>query len=482
MSSQPLVQPLPRDFSMQQAFIKLSRRPRLLWFDSAATGPELEPGGDHAGRFSFLCADPIERLDAALGDRNPWPILRRWSEALPQCRRPDLPPFTGGIAGLWGYEAGAWLESVGVAAANPFSTPAISVGIYDWVIAHDRVREQAWLISWGLQRRDGMFEPNAVVAEQRMQQVQQWLAEPVQPLRFEVSVESTPPAAPMVHETEVPGVWSDFSSAEYRAAVEQIVESIRAGDCFQVNLSQKLVTRATSHPADLMLRLRAENPAPYAGYYDGGDFQLISSSPEGFLRVRDRTVQTRPIKGTRKRTGDMEQDRRLATELVESEKDRAENVMIVDLMRNDLSRVCDDESVRVLKLCGIEAYAHVQHLVSVVEGRLRAGQGVIDLLGACFPGGSITGAPKIEAMRSIASREPTWRGPYCGSLGYIACGGDAEFNILIRTITVKDGWWQLPVGGGITRRSDAQEEEHETWVKAAGILRAILPQSLTTER
>ncbi len=255
--------------------------------------------------------------------------------------------------------------------------------------------------------------------------------------------------------------------------MERIVESIQAGDCFQVNLSQKLVTPATSHPAGLMLRLRQENAAPFAGYYDGGDFQLISSSPEGFLRVRDRMVQTRPIKGTRKRTGDVTQDLRLAAELSASAKDRAENVMIVDLMRNDLSRVCDDETVRVLKLCGVEAYAHVQHLVSVVEGRLRSDLDSIDLLAACFPGGSITGAPKIEAMRSIASIEPTRRGAYCGSLGYISCGGDAEFNILIRTITVKDGWWQIPVGGGITRQSDALEEERETWVKAAGILKAI---------
>ncbi len=436
-------------------------------------GPELEPGGDHAGRYSFLCADPLETLDASIGDADPWPTLRRWCEMLPTWRRADLPPFQAGIAGLWGYEAGAWLEPFGVARENPFPTPAVSVGVYDWVIAHDQVREQSWLISWGLERHEDRFEPDASRALQRQRQVMQALECEAPSLSWPVASSSRTPAIPMIHQTQLPNVWSDFSSVGYRAAVEQIVESIHAGDCFQVNLSQKLVTPATSHPAALMMRLRQENAAPFAGYYDGGDFQLISSSPEGFLRVRDRTVQTRPIKGTRSRTGDAVQDHRLAAELSASAKDRAENVMIVDLMRNDLSRVCDDESVRVLKLCGVEAYAHVQHLVSVVEGRLRSDLDVIDLLAACFPGGSITGAPKIEAMRSIASIEPTCRGAYCGSLGYISCGGDAEFNILIRTITVKDGWWQIPVGGGITRQSDALEEERETWVKAAGILKAI---------
>ena len=164
----------------------------------------------------------------------------------------------------------------------------------------------------------------------------------------------------------------------------------------------------------------------------------------------------------------------LARELLASEKDRAENVMIVDLLRNDLSRVCSDESVQVRQLCGLERYEYVQHLVSVVEGRILPEKSAIDLLMACFPGGSVTGAPKIEAMRTIARLEPNPRGPYCGSIGYISCGGNADFNILIRTITSSGGYWQIPVGGGITARSDAEREEAETWAKAEGMLRAIL--------
>ncbi len=191
------------------------------------------------------------------------------------------------------------------------------------------------------------------------------------------------------------------------------------------------------------------------------------------MKLRGGRVETRPIKGTVRRTGEPSEDARLADELASSQKDLAENVMIVDLMRNDLSRVCEDESVQVQQLCKVERYQYVQHLVSVVEGRLRQGKTAVDLLRACFPGGSVTGAPKIEAMRSIARLEPNPRGPYCGSIGYISCGGDADFNILIRTITAAHGYWQIPVGGGITARSDPAEEEAETWAKAEGMLRAI---------
>jgi para-aminobenzoate synthetase component 1 len=238
-------------------------------------------------------------------------------------------------------------------------------------------------------------------------------------------------------------------------------------------LAQRLTADATVDSATLYLRLRQANPAPLAGFYDGGDFQVLSSSPEGFLHVRDGVVETRPIKGTVARTGDPTIDRTATDLLLASEKDHAENVMIVDLMRNDLSRVCEDDSVVVTQLCAVEHYAFVQHLVSVVRGRLRPGVSAIDLLAACFPGGSVTGAPKIEAMRTIAHLEPTRRGPYCGSLGYVSVGGDAEFNILIRTLTATGDRWQIPVGGGITAQSNSVDEERETWVKAEGMLRAI---------
>ena len=194
----------------------------------------------------------------------------------------------------------------------------------------------------------------------------------------------------------------------------------------------------------LYLRLRQRNPAPFAGYFDLGEFQIVSASPERFLQVRDGQVETRPIKGTRPRPAGPRPIVRPASELLASEKDRAENVMIVDLLRNDLSRVCRPESVQVSQLCGLETYQYVQHLVSAVRGSLRDGCSPLDLLRAAFPGGSITGAPKVRAMEIIAELEPTARGPYCGSLGYLGFDGSLDLNILIRTITAGRGWWQAP--------------------------------------
>ena len=203
------------------------------------------------------------------------------------------------------------------------------------------------------------------------------------------------------------------------------------------------------------------------------EFEIASASPERFLQVTRGVVEARPIKGTRARIAMPEADLYAAADLQQSEKDRAENVMIVDLLRNDISRVCDADSVFVTDLCRLEVYETVQHLVSVVQGRLRRDANVFDLLRATFPGGSITGTPKVRAMELIAELEPTARGPYCGSLGYIGFNGDMDLSILIRTITAGKGWWQFPVGGGIVAQSNPQREYAETWEKAAGMLRAL---------
>jgi para-aminobenzoate synthetase component 1 len=251
-----------------------------------------------------------------------------------------------------------------------------------------------------------------------------------------------------------------------------VIDYIYAGDVFQVNLSQRLLYPPNTSSFNLYCRLRKCNPAPFAAYLDGGVWQVCSASPERFLCVRDGRVETRPIKGTRRRAADASADRRAADELLASEKDRAENVMIVDLERNDLSRTCRADSVRVTQLCGLESYASVHHLVSVVEGVLREGLKPMDLLQTCFPGGSVTGVPKIRAMQIIAELEPTARGPYCGALGYLSASGQMDMSILIRTITSARGWWQIPVGGGIVADSLADAEYAETWHKAEAMLRA----------
>ncbi len=468
----PLVRRLPSGFSLSDAFARLATLPGCLWLDSASRGPTDKIGGHKLGRYSFLTAQPVRSLTASPEDRDPWPELRRWCETLPTCDEAGLPPFQGGIAGLIGYEAGAWLEPVGLAQQNDLPTPALSLGLYDWTIAVDHQYENAWLISQGFSED---LVPDPQIAADRADWVMSLLesdADDDQVPQRNVQGETTG------------DVSSNFTSEQFQSSVSEIVRGIHDGDSFQVNLAQRLSCVSSEHPAELYQRLRKANPAPFAGYYSAAIaeqasddvFAVLSSSPEGFLKVRGRTVETRPIKGTIKRTGNEADDRRLGQVLHESEKDRAENVMIVDLMRNDLSRVCDDHSVQVAQLCEVERYQFVQHLVSVVTGRLATGLNVVDLLAACFPGGSVTGAPKIEAMRTIARLEPHRRGPYCGSLGYISCSGSADFNILIRTITAAHGHLQIPVGGGITARSNPAAEEAETWAKAKGMLKALAPE------
>jgi para-aminobenzoate synthetase component 1 len=271
----------------------------------------------------------------------------------------------------------------------------------------------------------------------------------------------------------LPGLLSNFTREQYLAAVRRAVEYVHAGDCFQVNVSQRLLHPAALAPLELYRRLRECNPAPFAGYLDLGDFAVASASPERFVRVANGEVETRPIKGTRPRGATPEEDRARAEELLRSAKDRAENVMIVDLLRNDLGRVCAYGSVRVAAVCRLESYRHVHHLVSAVRGRLRPGLGPVDLLRASFPGGSVTGAPKVRAMQIIAELEPTARGPYCGCLGYVGFDGSADTNILIRTFTVGRGWVQFPVGGGVVADSAPEEEYEETLHKAEGLLRAL---------
>lgn len=399
-----------------------------------------------------------------------------------------LPPFCGGIAGLIGYEAAWWVEpslrgdpvaeknitSQTDSIWNSESIPGMAIGVYDWTIAVDHLRCMTWFISSGLNE---LFETDVDRAHRRADEVLDWI------LRPDYKSSENLPTSTKTHTDRMvdrlPDLRSNFTDETFAAGVAEIISRIAAGDSFQVNLAQTLSHPAMCPPAEFYQRLRRINPAPYAGFLDAGNYQVLSSSPEGFLQVRGDDVITRPIKGTVARTGDDEVDRRLGETLLRSDKDRAENIMIVDLMRNDLSRVCIDESVLVTGLCELEKYQRVQHLVSTVRGKLRDDSGVADLLAACFPGGSITGAPKVEAMRTIAEMERRPRGAYCGSMGYVSLSGAADFNILIRTITQRydagsqRDVWEFAVGGGITARSDPRSETEETWVKAASLLEAI---------
>ena len=462
MSDSPIIHELPPASTSFDVFRKLVSKPGCIFLDSALPHKKL-------GRYSFVAADPFEVVRFRPGQTDAVVELQQSMAQFTASRVTGLPPFQGGAAGVLGYELSREIERLPEPRNDEFAFPAICFGLYDVVVAFDHEQDKAWLVSQGFPE----VEPDKRTkrAEYRAQQFLDWIQEPAAAVGFvpESVAEVTSPAVVTARD----GVVSNFCKQGYQAAIEAAIEYIRAGDIFQVNLAQRLMSEATDHAANLYGRLRERSPATFAGYYDAGDFQIASASPERFVRVADGMVETRPIKGTRPTVERPEADMFSGEVLKNDAKERAENVMIVDLLRNDLSRVCDAESVKVTQLCGLEEYGYVQHLVSAVEGSLAEGRSVFDLIRASFPGGSITGAPKVRAMEIIAELEQTARGAYCGSLGYIGWNGTTDMNILIRTITAANGWWQMPVGGGITVRSDPKREYEETWHKAAGMLRAL---------
>ncbi len=466
MSAEPLVYeltPVPDPWDVAQ---RLANLPHLLFLDSAERHDQL-------GRYSYVAADPIEWLEiprVEYGGADPFARLQTiWSR---NERQPTagLPPFQGGIAGLFGYGLAHAIERLPRARFDEFRVPDLAVGVYDWMIAFDHVLDRAWLVA---PHRDRLkFVLSQLDREPALNR------EPAAQAREKASLacaagSQTTCLAPQFPLPNHPGVTTTFDRADYVQTIRRAIEYIHAGDCFQVNIAQRLLAPETPSALDLYGRLRECNAAPFAGYLDLGGFAIASASPERFLRVQDRCVETRPIKGTRPRGSTPREDAARAAELAASAKDRAENVMIVDLLRNDLGRVCEYGSVHVKEVCRVETYRFVHHLVSSVVGRLRPDQTPFDLLRATFPGGSVTGAPKVRAMEIIAELEPTARGPYCGSLGWIGFDGAMDSNILIRTFTIGKGWLQFPVGGGIVADSDPEREYEETLHKAAGLLRAL---------
>jgi para-aminobenzoate synthetase component 1 len=376
---------------------------------------------------------------------------------------------------MFGYELAGSLERIPPAAIDEFELPVLAVGLYDVVVAFDHEQQEAWLVSQGLPETDWAARRERAAA--RLIQLRERLARSISSVNPNgwTAPLSSAALAPQFAITGHDGLTSNFSGDNYRATIQRAIDYIHAGDVFQVNLSQRLLHKACTSSVELYCRLRERNPAPFAGYLDGGGWQISSASPERFVHVEDGHVETRPIKGTRRRAQRPEADLFAGDDLRASNKDRAENIMIVDLLRNDLSRTCRPESVRVSQLCGLETYEYVQHLVSAVEATLRDDCTLLEVLRTSFPGGSVTGAPKIRAMEIIAELEPTVRGPYCGALGYIGLDGSMDSSILIRTITAARGWWQLPVGGGIVAQSNPRDEYEETWYKAAGMLQALRP-------
>jgi para-aminobenzoate synthetase component 1 len=478
-ASGAVVAELAPHVTAEALFRQLADAPHLLFLDSAALD---EPAADaHApgapprlGRYSFVAADPIHPVivnaDGSAADiAAAFATVRGLLTDLACATIPALPPFQGGVAGLVAYECG--LARLGITPPTPpaAGVPLVALCVYDVVAAFDHDAGRGWIISQGVPARGPVARRARATA--RLDAFLERLSRP--PARARPAPPATlPPDAGHPLESH-PRVFSTHSPSAYREMVSRGIEYVRAGDIFQVNLAQRFAVGAALDPVELHLRARALNAAPFAGYFQAGTCHLASMSPERFLQVTRGTVRMHPIKGTRRVTAQPEADLYAGTDLEASAKDRAENVMIVDLVRNDLARVCGPASVKVEALCRLERYRYVQHLVSIVAGRLRRGLGALDALEAALPGGSVTGAPKHRACEIIAELEGFSRGAYCGSLGYLGFDGSADFNLLIRTFVATDGLVTFAAGGGITAASDPAAEHAESLHKAEGMLRVL---------
>lgn len=436
-----------------QAFAPFAYDPCAVFLDSAD-----DAGG--RGRYAYIAIDPITTLTAfsdELNDTDPFARIRDFLQHARLETDPDLPPFQSGVAGILGYELGRHLEKLPAPVGAPFF-PDISIGLYDTIVAFDTFASRAWVIASDLADVDD--RPSAI-------------------RRMEVLAEKISAATPLpglAPITDAPWVWT-LDKAGYEATVAKAIEYIYAGDIFQANITTSAWAEL---PTDvdafaLYRRIRWLSPAPFAAYVSAGpDHKLLSASPERFLSLdASGKISTRPIKGTRPRGDVPELDAAYAQELVESAKDRAENLMIVDLLRNDISRVSLIGSVEVPRLHKLETFAHVHHLVSEVSSRLRPGFDAVDLLRASFPGGSITGAPKIRAMEIIHELENGRRGPYCGSVFWAGFNGAMDSSIVIRSLVLSEGRIGAHAGGGIVADSDPTSEYDEMRTKLDPLLASL---------
>ena len=434
--------PLPYRANPAEYFAAIRHAPGAVLLDSGRPSAE-------RGRYDLLSAWPLETL-AVLPDESGGDFLQRLREQLAQLGEATVPrgyelPFAGGLIGYLSYDFGRHLERLPTQALDDLQLPDARFGLYGWALINDHQRQTSQLL----------FHPTVDDAErQRLIGV------------FRRSTPHTPEAFSLKGPMQ-----ADLSAEEYRQALARIQDYIQAGDCYQVNFAQRFRAECQGDPWIAYCALRAACPTPFSGFQslpDGG--AVLSLSPERFVKVSQRQVETRPIKGTRPRGLTPAEDAANAAELLASPKDRAENLMIVDLLRNDLGRTCRTGSVRVPELFSLESYPNVHHLVSSVTGDLADGQDALDLIAGSFPGGSITGAPKIRAMQIIDELEPTRRGLYCGSLLYLDVRGEMDSSIAIRSLLVKDGQVCCWGGGGIVADSQWQAEYQESITKVKVLL------------
>ncbi|MES1254122.1 MAG: anthranilate synthase component I [Acidobacteriota bacterium] len=430
-------------------------------------------GGEHVGRYSFLGKDPflilraregrttIERGGVVTDSDEPFvDTLRRLMADFRSPIVPDLPRFTGGAVGYLGYGAASWFEPVlGDLGAGPDGADDAGFMVFDTVLAFDHVRHRILLIA------------NARVSEHDdLASLYQFACAKIEFLERELERSLSRPPRPAAADLVLR---SNHTQARFEEQVRQAKEHIAAGDIYQVVLSQRFEGDVVADPLTVYRALRHVNPSPYMYFIRMGGVSVVGSSPEMLVRVEGTRVETHPIAGTRPRGKDAADDARLGEELKANVKERAEHVMLVDLGRNDVGRVCEYGSVHVPQFMGLERFSHVMHLTSVVEGTLAKGADRLDALVSCFPAGTVSGAPKVRAMQIIRELEPSGRGLYAGAVGYLDFAGNLDFCIAIRTIIMSDGKAYVQAGAGIVIDSDPAAEYQETRDKARALVRAL---------
>jgi anthranilate synthase component 1 len=419
--------------------------------------------GQRVGRWSFIGFRPKEVLRWSLQDGgDPYLLAARHVSRFNQAPTAEAPPFTGGAVGFFGYDLVRAVEPLGDPPPDPLGLPDMALMLSDALVVFDHLKHTVTIIANADLQATPDLERAYEIAASTIAEVRAALAGPVprpQP--------SPAGARPM------PEFRSNMSREHFEGMVRRIVEYIHAGDAFQVVPSQRWSAAVPVEAFSVYRGLRAVNPSPYMYFLDFGDFQVVGASPEPLLTVSGRRVSTKPIAGTRPRGATPEEDRRVAAELLADEKERAEHVMLVDLGRNDLGRVCEYGSVEVDELMEIESYSHVMHIVSSVSGTLREGVGAMDALRSVLPAGTLSGAPKVRAMQIIDELEPVKRGGYGGAVGYLSYAGDLDTAIHIRTLVVKDGVAHVQAGGGTVADAKPDYEFEESVAKSHAALRAV---------
>jgi anthranilate synthase component 1 len=418
--------------------------------------------GHHVGRWSFIGFRPRSVLRWSLADGgDPYALAAEYVARFSQAPFPDAPPFTGGAVGFFGYDLVRTVEPLGAPGPDPLGLPDMALMLSDVLVVFDHLKHTITVLANADLEAEPDPERACAAATRTIGEVRAALAGPV------------PASERAPAERAAPAFRSNMSGTEFEAIVTRIIEYIYAGDAFQVVPSQRWSAEVPVQAFSIYRGLRTVNPSPYMYFLDFGDFQVAGASPEPLLTVAGRKVSTRPIAGTRPRGASMEEDERIARDLLEDEKERAEHVMLVDLGRNDLGRVCAAGSIEVETFMAVETYSHVMHIVSSVAGRLRDGVSATDALRSVLPAGTLSGAPKVRAMQIIDELEPVKRGGYGGAIGYLSYGGDLDTCIHIRTVIVKGGVAHIQAGGGTVADAKPPYELAESEAKARAVMQAI---------